>query len=55
MTLAELLLEKEVIFKKDLEVIFGSRPFDKEEVIEKIEEIHSSEASNIENSSETTE
>ncbi len=30
-TLAELLLEKEVIFKKDLEVIFGKRPFDKEE------------------------
>ena len=54
-TLAELLLEKEVIFKKDLEVIFGSRPFDKEEVIEKIEEIHSSEEPNIENSSETTE
>ncbi len=54
-TLAELLLEKEVIFKKDLEVIFGSRPFDKEEVIEKIEEIHSSEAPNIENSSETKE
>ncbi|MEX1382307.1 ATP-dependent zinc metalloprotease FtsH [Lutibacter sp.] len=54
-TLAELLLEKEVIFKKDLEVIFGSRPFDKEEVIEKIEEIHASETPNIENSSETTE
>ena len=54
-TLAELLLEKEVIFKKDLEVIFGSRPFDKEEVIEKIEEIHSSEVPNIENSSETKE
>lgn len=28
--LAELLLEKEVIFKKDLEVIFGERPFEKE-------------------------
>jgi len=27
-TLAELLLEKEVIFKKDLEVIFGKSPFD---------------------------
>jgi len=48
-TLAELLLEKEVIFKKDLEVIFGSRPFDKKEVIEKIEEIHSSEGPKIEN------
>ena len=51
-TLAELLLEKEVIFKKDLEVIFGSRPFDKDEAIE---ENISSEASNIENSSETSE
>jgi len=30
-TLAELLLEKEVIFKKDLETIFGKRPFDKDE------------------------
>ncbi|WP_088323077.1 ATP-dependent zinc metalloprotease FtsH [Polaribacter tangerinus] len=33
-TLAELLLEKEVIFKDDLEKIFGKRPFE-EEVIEK--------------------
>lgn len=30
-TLAELLLEKEVIFKDDLEKIFGKRPFEKEE------------------------
>ncbi|MGQ0829541.1 MAG: ATP-dependent zinc metalloprotease FtsH [Bacteroidota bacterium] len=29
--LAEKLLEKEVIFKEDLELIFGKRPFDKEE------------------------
>ena len=29
--LAELLLEKEVIFKEDLERIFGKRPFDKED------------------------
>jgi cell division protease FtsH len=29
-TLAELLLEKEVIFKDDLEKIFGKRPFEKE-------------------------
>jgi ATP-dependent metalloprotease FtsH len=29
--LAELLLEKEVIFKEDLELIFGKRPFEKEE------------------------
>ncbi len=31
-TLAERLLEKEVIFKEDLEKIFGKRPFDEEEV-----------------------
>ena len=30
-TLAEKLLEKEVIFKEDLEEIFGKRPFDKKE------------------------
>lgn len=30
--LAEKLLEKEVIFKEDLENIFGKRPFDKEEI-----------------------
>lgn len=30
-SLAEKLLEKEVIFKEDLEAIFGKRPFDKEE------------------------
>ncbi len=35
-TLAELLLEKEVIFKDDLEKIFGKRPFEKED--KKIEE-----------------
>jgi cell division protease FtsH len=34
--LADLLLEKEVIFKDDLEKIFGKRPF--EEVVQKIEE-----------------
>jgi len=54
-TLAELLLEKEVIFKKDLEVIFGSRPFNKKEVIEKIEERNSDKTLNVENSSETAE
>jgi len=31
--LAEKLLEKEVIFKEDLETIFGKRPFDKEEEV----------------------
>jgi ATP-dependent metalloprotease FtsH len=41
--LAEQLLEKEVIFRDDLEVIFGKRPFDKEEpvkeeVVEKVED-----------------
>jgi cell division protease FtsH len=30
--LAEKLLDKEVIFKEDLELIFGKRPFDKEEL-----------------------
>ncbi len=30
--LAEKLLEKEVIFKEDLETIFGKRPYDKEEI-----------------------
>jgi len=34
-TLAELLLEKEVIFKDDLEVIFGARTFVKSDVAEK--------------------
>lgn len=31
--LADLLCEKEVIFREDLENIFGKRPFDKEEII----------------------
>jgi cell division protease FtsH len=31
--LAEILIEKEVIFKDDLEKIFGSRPFQKEEEV----------------------
>ncbi len=31
--LAEQLLDKEVIFKEDLETIFGKRPFDKDEVL----------------------
>ena len=47
-TLAELLLEKEVIFKNDLEVIFGKRPFEKEELKPK-------DSPKIENSSETVE
>ena len=48
-TLAELLLEKEVIFKKDLEIIFGKRPFAADVVEETVEEVK------IENSSETPE
>lgn len=36
--LAEKLLEKEVIFKEDLEMIFGKRPFDKE-IVESIPNI----------------
>jgi cell division protease FtsH len=31
--LADILIEKEVIFKDDLENIFGKRPFDKEVAI----------------------
>jgi cell division protease FtsH len=34
--LAEVLLEKEVIFKDNLEKIFGKRPYDKEEIHEEI-------------------
>jgi len=37
-TLAELLLEKEVIFKDDLEKIFGQRPFEKKEIKEEEKE-----------------
>ncbi len=61
-TLAELLLEKEVIFKKDLEVIFGKRPFAVEEIevadiLEKELETpeKTKEEPNIENSSKTDE
>ena len=39
-TLAELLLEKEVIFKDDLIKVFGERPFEKEKEEEKSEEIN---------------
>ncbi|NNC49808.1 MAG: ATP-dependent zinc metalloprotease FtsH [Flaviramulus sp.] len=35
--LAEVLLEKEVIFKDNLEKIFGKRPFEKEEEVNRIE------------------
>lgn len=36
--LADILIEKEVIFKDDLVAIFGKRPFDKEEITEKTTE-----------------
>ncbi|WP_456377355.1 ATP-dependent zinc metalloprotease FtsH [Lutibacter sp.] len=52
--LAELLLEKEVIFKKDLERIFGRRLFDEEEVeVTKKETKNLKEEPTTENSSET--
>ncbi|PIY30550.1 MAG: peptidase M41, partial [Bacteroidetes bacterium CG_4_10_14_3_um_filter_42_6] len=34
--LAAKLLEKEVIFKEDLEEIFGKRPWDKEEIVQEV-------------------
>jgi cell division protease FtsH len=37
--LANILIEKEVIFKDDLETIFGKRPFDKEETLDIVSEI----------------
>uniref|UniRef100_UPI0037BF8F95 ATP-dependent zinc metalloprotease FtsH n=1 Tax=Flavobacterium sp. TaxID=239 RepID=UPI0037BF8F95 len=37
--LADILIEKEVIFKDDLETIFGKRPFDKEITIPKDEDL----------------
>jgi cell division protease FtsH len=40
--LAEKLLEKEVIFKEDLEAIFGKRPFDKDIAEEKANELAAS-------------
>ncbi len=45
--LADLLCEKEVIFKEDLEIIFGKRPFEKEEIIEQNTE-------EVENTKETS-
>ncbi len=50
--LADVLLEKEVIFKANLEEIFGKRPFEKEEVIEKVTE---EKTENIDDSSEKNE
>ncbi|MDD7914633.1 ATP-dependent zinc metalloprotease FtsH [Polaribacter ponticola] len=45
--LAELLLEKEVIFKDDLQEIFGKRPFDTEIEEVKTEEVKTSEVDKI--------
>jgi len=59
-TLAELLLEKEVIFSDDLVKIFGKRPFNKEEdekvelVEKKTKSVKSSKSAKEENSKEKT-
>ena len=54
-TLALLLLEKEVIFREDLERIFGKRPFDdeKEELQEEIKDEKELIEEGQENKSET--
>ncbi len=46
--LAEKLLSTEVIFKEDLETIFGKRPWDKENIQENISEVTATEAPEIE-------
>jgi len=53
-TLAELLLEKEVIFKKDLETIFGKRPFDDEKPIVAKKEVEDKIEESTKNSTEDT-
>jgi len=50
--LAELLLEKEVIFKADLEKIFGKRPFEEETIKDQTKESEEKVKEEIENSSE---
>ena len=52
-TLAEVLLEKEVIFKNNLEVIFGKRPFETEAELADKKEDTPEETPNIENSLKT--
>ena len=56
-TLAEKLLEKEVIFKTDLEIIFGKRAFENEyaEIITEDVTDEIPQETNIENSTETQE
>jgi cell division protease FtsH len=51
--LAERLLEKEVIFKDDLEEVFGKRPFDKEVESKETESKTEEQPENLEESSET--
>jgi cell division protease FtsH len=53
--LAEVLLEKEVIFKTNLETIFGKRPFEKEKAIPKIEKAAKEKIENTDDSSEKIE
>ena len=52
--LAEKLLEKEVIFKEDLELIFGKRPFDKD-VLPLINPVEPESKANAENNQKTIE
>ena len=51
--LAERLLEKEVIFKDDLEEVFGKRPFDKEAEPKETESKTEEQPENLEEGSET--
>jgi cell division protease FtsH len=53
--LAEVLLEKEVIFKTNLESIFGKRPFEKEKPILELEKEAKEKSENIDDSSEKNE
>lgn len=52
--LANRLLEEEVIFKEDLEIIFGKRPFDKDREGEQENEPSSSEAKTFDNGASST-
>ena len=53
--LAQKLLEKEVIFRDDLELIFGKRPFDKDSSVDDDASSISKEMKNNEEQPETTE
>ncbi len=52
--LAEVLIEKEVIFEKDLETIFGKRPFKKELTVEEIKKLSKKEKPKEESKEEKT-